>query len=181
MMTALGAQAQDVGSVETVFGLGYQGLLAGSFVQGVSARMWTGDLMVEANIGYGTIGVETSGSSWSDSSDATLMMTELKAAYALVVNPHSRFYVGMSASYTDLTLESKYNDSWDSWSSEESINGYMIRPLFGVEYYFTEMPELGFNFEVGYNLTSWEVDDDDTDVDVKLDGVAVSLGAHYYF
>lgn len=73
------------------------------------------------------------------------------------------------------------SSSWDEDGSEvDSDDFYLIQPLIGTEFNFSEFTEVGFNFDVGYSFTG-EDDGDDSDYEYDLRGVAVGLGAHYYF
>ncbi|MBS3756184.1 MAG: hypothetical protein KGY56_10855 [Desulfobacterales bacterium] len=51
--------------------------------------------------------------------------------------------------------------------------------LIGTEYSFQGLPELGFNWEVGYKFNT--LDTDEYDLELDLNGISVSLGVHYYF
>lgn len=103
-------------------------------------------------------------------SDNEYWTVQAKGFYTLIDRPNSDFYIGG-------TLGWGYSEYKSSRSHDES-NSLILGGLAGVEWNFTELPEIGFNFEFGYN-TTFESDDDDGDNIYK--GTFVSLGAHYYF
>ena len=87
---------------------------------------------------------------------------------------NSRFYVGLEGG-----LGSVGGDTLDALDADVSV--WTINPLMGAEYSFSDIPELGLNFEVGYKFHHINVDTPGPEFDVNLDGTFVSLGAHYYF
>ena len=87
-----------------------------------------------------------------------------KLLYAPIVKENSEFYVGFEGGYGELDYE-------------EDLDIMFFGPLFGAEYRFQGLPELGFCWEVGYRFSEFDGDDGDAD----MDGIAVSLGVHYYF
>lgn len=162
------------------FGLGYQGVFAGDILQGISGRYWaTENFGGEINLFYGRAGydVEFLGTEVEDG-HGDLLLGTLKLMYSPIVKENSRFYVGLEGGIGSVNAEE------DGSEMPGDITVYTINPFFGAEYNFTELPELGLNFEVGYkfhNVSIDEVVDPGVDVDVNLDGTFVSLGAHYYF
>ena len=158
--------------------LGYEGILAGNVLQGVSTRYWfTSNLGGELNGYFGRVGVNAD--NWIyDESHASLLMGSAKVLYAPVVKAHSRFYVGLEGGIGNIGVEVDDNDALPGID----VNVFTVSPLIGSEFYFAEMPELGLNWEVGYRFQSINIDSDTAgDVDLKLDGTFVTLGAHYYF
>ena len=156
--------------------LGYEGILAGNVLQGVSSRYWfTNNVGGELNGYYGRLGLNTSDPSLDDA-HASLLMGSAKLLYAPVVKAHSRFYVGIEGGIGNVGIE---NNDEDVLSG--NVNVYTVSPLIGSEFYFAEIPELGLNWEVGYRFQTVKWDNDSDDVDLKLDGTFVTLGAHYYF
>ena len=151
------------------FGLGYQGIFGGDILQGISGRYWIDNNWgAELNVFYGTIGVQKNG---VDVFDADLLLGTVKVLYAPVVKTNSRFYVGLEGGLGTVGSDSLEGADVSLWT---------INPLIGAEYSFSDIPELGLNFEVGYKFHHVSVDAAD-DYDVNLDGTFVSLGAHYYF
>jgi hypothetical protein len=159
------------------FSLGYEGILAGNFVQGLSSRYWfTNNVGGELNVSYGRLGVDAE-DSYLDDSHASLLMGSAKIMYAPVVRAHSRFYVGLEGGIGNVGLEVNDEDALP----DTDVNVYVVSPLIGSEFYFAEVPELGLNWEVGYRFQTVNIDDEYGDVDLKLDGTFVTVGAHYYF
>lgn len=150
-------------------GVGYQGMMLGSssWMNGVSARGWLGDNFgLEGSLSYAGIDVDYNNNSVMD---ADFTNFEGKAMYAPIVKSNSRFYLGGKLGYGTLSI--------DTAAGDEEINPYSLGVFIGSEWNFTEIPELGFNFDVGYNYT--EIDEDD--VEIGLDGIGVTMGIHYYF
>ena len=157
--------------------LGYEGVLAGNFLQGVSSRYWfTDNVGGELNFYYGRLGlnVENAG---IDDAHASLLMGSAKVLYAPVVKAHSRFYVGLEGGIGNVGVENKDKDVLPG-----DVNVYTVSPLIGSEFYFAETPELGLNWEVGYRFQTINWDNGLAgNADLKLDGTFVTVGAHYYF
>ena len=159
------------------FSLGYEGILAGNVVQGLSSRYWfNNNVGGELNLSYGRLGINVDNSPMDDS-HASLLMGSAKVMYAPVVKAHSRFYVGLEGGIGNVGVEENDEDALPN----TDISVYTISPLIGSEFYFAELPELGLNWEVGYRFQTVNIDNDAADVDLKLDGTFVTVGAHYYF
>ena len=154
------------------FGLGYQGIFGGDILQGISGRYWIDNNWgAELNVFYGTIGTQHNG---VDGLDADLLLGTVKVLYAPVVKTNSRFYVGLEGGLGTVGSD---NDLFEG----ADVSLWTINPLIGAEYSFSDIPELGLNFEVGYKFHHVNVNDAGDETDVNLDGTFVSLGAHYYF
>ncbi|NTW56647.1 MAG: hypothetical protein HGB20_06345 [Chlorobiaceae bacterium] len=166
MLGAGTASAQD-GKI----GLGYQGIIAGDFLNGVSARYWFDkNWGAELNVFYGTAGLDFDN---THAGDADLLLGTAKVLYAPVVKATSKFYVGIEGGLGSVGGDNPLTDNVD-------ISLWTISPLFGVEYSFSDIPELGLNFEVGYKFHHVNADTPGPEIDVNVDGTFVSLGAHYY-
>ena len=157
-MVSAAANAQE-GAMGCQLGLGYQGIMAGELINGASLRMLPAPLGAQLVVGY-----------WEGDIDdvdveADLYTIRGKVLYSLVNKELVKFYVGAELGYTEADVEGADADAWT------------YGPLFGAEWMFEEIPEIGFNFEVGYQFN--DVDVEDTDID--LDGVNVTFGIHYYF
>jgi hypothetical protein len=155
-------------------GVGYQGMLSGNLLNGLSVRGWFGPntaIGVEGNLIYGALTVDPS---FDDQDlDADLFMFEIKAMYALIVKTNSRFYVGGKLGYGQYSIDPIKVDG-DLWNPAIFV---------GAEWNFPSLPEVGFNFEVGYNFIfdNTELGDGDEEVDLGLHGINVGLGIKYYF
>ncbi len=138
---------------------------------GLSLRWWAAnEFGVEGNVYYGTTDRDIP--SGPEISSDTILGT-IKLMYAPVVKENSRFYVGVEGGLGSSSID--VNDV-----EEDSDNYYLVRPLIGTEFNFTDFKEVGFNFEVGYGFTG-EDDGDDSDYKYDLTGVSIGVGAHYYF
>ncbi len=159
------------------FSLGYEGILAGNIVQGLSSRYWfNNNVGGELNVSYGRLGINYDGTPIDDS-HVSLLMGSAKIMYAPVVRSHSRFYVGLEGGIGNVGIEENDQDALPG----TDVTVYTISPLIGSEFYFAEFPELGLNWEVGYRFQTVNIDNDGDDIDLKLDGTFVTVGAHYYF
>jgi len=160
------------------FSAGYEGVLAGNVIQGLSTRYWfNNNVAGELNFYYGRLGLNTD-IPGVDDAHASLLMASAKVLYAPVVRQHSRFYLGLEGGIGNVGVE---NEDKDVLPGDVSV--YTVSPLIGSEFYFAEIPELGLNWEVGYRFQTvhWDSDSAIGDVDLKLDGTFVTVGAHYYF
>jgi len=171
------AQAAEIGKDWKV-GLGFESMYAGPLLNGLSARVWTGPLGMEADLLQGSAKVKVNGvgeDSESSETKANMWAGELKAMYAFVQNKNSNFYAGANVNYASFKVDA------DAGSGKGSLWTY--GPFIGSEFNFDAVPEVGFNFEVGYMLNTGKASVDDSDVDAKIDmyGINVGIGAHYYF
>jgi len=167
-------------------GVGYQGMFSGNMINGLSARGWFGPntaIGVEGNLFYGSLdaSVDIPGDPSMDA-DATLWMFEIKAMYAFIVKANSRFYAGGKFAYGQYDAEA--GDDVGSYDLDGKV--YIPGIFVGAEWNFPSLPEMGFNFEVGYNYVKSDLDVGYTgsvrpDVDLKLQGINVGLGMKYYF
>ena len=165
-------------------GVGYQGMVAGSFLNGISMRGWIGERVgLEANGFYGSVNTEIEEGGYGKSDfDANLWLIEAKAMFAVVSRSYSKFYVGGKMGYGQI------NASGDSgYPMFEGIDGtsFLTPGVFiGSEWSFPQLPEVGFNFDVGY---SWLLYDNKVNEDpyaymkIGLSGISATFGIHYYF
>jgi len=170
LVSVMPAMAQENNYISNRIGIGYQGMLAGEFLNGISARGWIGDNFgLELSGFYGSVDIDIDLEDEDvdlEDEDVDLTLGELKAMYAFIVKENSRFYVGAKGGYGQLDI----GEDVDLWEC-----GVFI----GSEWNFQGIPELGFNFDVGYNYL--HIDEDDYDVELDIDGIGVTFGIHYYF
>lgn len=153
-------------------GVGYQGMLAGDLINGISVRGWVNDNFgLEGSFFYGGVSAEYEG---YDIADADVALFEAKVMYAFVVKSNSRFYIGAKVGYgmVDLEVENYTVLDDDMWS---------LGAFIGAEWNLSEVPELGLNFDIGYSYLNYSHDVDGVDVEIDLDGIAATFGIHYYF
>lgn len=157
-------------------GVGYQGLVAGNMLNGLSVRGWFGPqtaIGVEANAFYGAAKISVDG--FANDFSADMWLIELKPMYAFIVKENSRFYAGLKGAYGQYKTDA---------SGLGSAIGrfWMGGALVGAEWNFPSLKEIGFNFEVGYNYVSDNNSPDgDANVNIKLHGINVGAGIKYYF
>lgn len=147
---------------ENKFGVGYQGTFIGEFLNGLSVRGWFDSFSVDATLFH--TDVEADG---ADSDLLNLFILDGRFLYAPIVKENSRFYMGANLGYGALEVY------------DEDLDLLTYGLLLGTEYSFQGLPELGFNWEVGYKFNT--LDTDEYDFEVDLNGISVSLGVHYYF
>jgi Outer membrane protein beta-barrel domain len=155
-------------------GVGYQGILWGNMMNGLSVRGWIGpSIGLEGNVYYGHASASTDS---GDIGDASLWMVNAKFMYAFLVRANSKFYAGGQILYGQAKVNPNGDDSMTSkfWSP-----GVFA----GAEWCFPQLPELGMNFELGYNYLSDSnsVDNSSGSFDIKLHGMNLGAGIHYYF
>lgn len=176
MGTASAAEAPNAGK----FGLGYEGVFAGSVLQGLSGRYWINNKVgTELNLFYGNANISTSGAGLLgvNKLGGDLFLGTAKVMYAPIVKSHSKFYVGLEGGVGSMSLNA------NGQNTPGDIRVYVLNPLIGSEFHFSEFPELGFNFEVGYKFhdITYKNDPSFTSATINLNGIGVALGAHYYF
>lgn len=142
-------------------GVGYQGTFMGDLIGGVSVRY------APTPIG-GQIEFAEGGIKADDIKLVDAFMLKGKLYYSLIQRQNSAFYLGVSAAWYKAEL---IDDNMD-------LDGWSIAPLMGAEYRFSELPELGLNFEVSYEFNKFCADDY---VDIELRGIGISTGIVYYF
>lgn len=161
------AAAEDVNVLSGRWGVGYQGmsLQDSYYLNGVSVRGWFNDRFgLQGSAFYYN-------SQQSRNEDKTLMLGTVKGMYSPLVSKHSRFYLGLEVGGGD--IDSDHDSGGDS-------GVLLVRPSFGAEFGFSEIPDLGFNFDVGYTYSSYDRKSESRR-DRNVDGVSVSFGAAYYF
>lgn len=159
-------------------GVGYQGLVAGSFLNGLSVRGWITDRIgLEGSGFYGRVSVEEEiGGLGKMDTKADLWMVEAKAMFAAISRSYSKFYVGGKIGYGQIGVE----------DFEEIDGSSFFAPgvFIGSEWSFPQLPEVGFNFDIGYSwlLYSNHVNDDPyVYLDAGISGITATFGIHYYF
>ena len=184
MSLPLANNAQAEVAAETI-GLGYQGMFAGNIMQGASGRYWLNDnIGLEGNLFHMYFEGDTPAPGASGSIHIVSFMA--KGMYAPIVKDNSRFYVGVEFGYARAILSDSLKNQTGAATPLKDPNILIGGPLMGAEYHFQGLPELGFNFEVGYlfNYASAKIDNigagDDT-INGSLLGILVAFGVHYYF
>jgi len=134
-------------------------MVAGSFLNGLSARGWIGDRIgLEGSMFYGKADVDVND---YDYAEGDLWMIEAKAMYAFIVRDFSKFYVGGKIGYGQIDVSQYGSDYLDG-------EGFWTPGVFvGAEWSFPQLPEVGFNFDVGYTGLIFDNDIDDDNVEIK--------------
>lgn len=153
---------------------GFQGVAAGNIVNGASVRSWTnGKFGWEANVAYGAMKISPEGEA---DIKANLTALEGKGMWALIERTNSKFYVGGKIAYGKYKLN-------DEDRKTETLDGHLTQfgVLAGTEFCIPQLPEVGFNFEVGYNITKTDNTIYGNAMDIRMHGVNVGIGIHYNF
>lgn len=163
------AHAEETSDEPGNLGVGYQGLAfdGGEYIMNqISVRY------APQPIGGALVFGHMKRDGKDGNSDYEYLLLQAKGFYTLIDRPNSDFYVGGSLGW------GQYDYQSGSGLNTDEEDTLLIGALAGVEWNFAELPEIGFNFEIGYTA-AMENDDDDGDNIFK--GTSVSLGAHYYF
>jgi len=160
-------------------GVGYQGMVVGDFLNGLSVRGWIGDRVgLEASGFYGRASVEMEEGGYGKYEvKGDLWTIEAKAMFAFIVRNYSKFYAGGKIGYGQVNTSEPYEeiDGTSFWTP-----GLFI----GSEWSFPQLPEVGFNFDVGYSWLIYDnkVNDDPYEyINLNLSGITATFGIHYYF
>lgn len=159
------AQAIEVTDEPGKFGIGYQGTFRNGldWGNGISLRYapkTVGGALIFTH--YTANGREAS----DNKRDAWTL--DAKMYYNLIQRTNSDFFVGGSLGYSK--IKSKGDEDFKDKTPTLGI-------LLGAEWKFLDIPEIGFNFEVGYKLGWEDLNGNDTDIF----GTYVTIGTHYYF
>jgi len=155
-------------------GVGYQGMVSDGYFNGISVRGWVNDNFgLEGSVFYGGMTVDVPEGTLAE---ADLTLFEAKAMYAFVVKSNSRFYIGAKVGYGMVDLE-----MYDGELTILDDDLWSLGAFIGAEWSWSEIPELGFNFDIGYNYINYEEDFDGYKVEIDLAGIAATFGIHYYF
>jgi hypothetical protein len=176
MILAMGLSVQAAEKVDAGLGFGFQGAYAGNLVNGLSLRMAPGP--VGGQILFGTWNGEIDAGAGLDA-EARLWTIQGKLLFTLIEKDYTDFYAGAKIGYgwVDIDLPSGI-------PIDPDVTTWTYGILAGAEFFFAEIPEMGFNFEVGYDFIDSTIDPDIpgvSDIDLGLDGIFISLGMHYYF
>lgn len=162
--------AQD--SLTGKVGFGFQGLVAGNVINGASVRGWTANKFGwEGNLLYSYAKISAGGENYK----GDLWGLEAKGLYALVERENSKMYVGAKFAY--MPYEVKVD------GHGKVFDGHLIEPgvLAGAEFCIPNLPEVGINFEVGYNYIKSDNTVVGDSLDAKYHGINAGVGIHYYF
>jgi hypothetical protein len=171
--------ADDAGKnfISSKVGIGYQGMIAGNLLNGASVRYWAGDRIgLEGNFFLGAVKATAGG---SDAIDADIWSVEAKVMYAFIVRSNSKFYAGAKVGYGQFDFKLGDGTTTDIKGSDFWTPGVLV----GAEWSFPTIPEVGFNFEVGYSGLIYNSSKlpANTDIDLRIHGVNAAIGLHYYF
>jgi hypothetical protein len=177
-MACLLGNGVNLAEAQNQFGVGYQGIFPGN-AGGISARGWLKDKW-----GWDLTLFHTTATAKLDGieADTNAFVFDGRLMYAIVVRENSKFYIGGEFGYGNLDM--KIDIEYIGAQLESKI--FIINPLIGSEFFFTDIPELGFNWEVGYKIISTDIETnvaevETADIDLDIKGCGIILGVHYYF
>lgn len=167
------------------FGLGYQGVVVsdghdqgGPDLMNAIALRWA-PKAVGGSITLGQYGYSSEDNDSPANEQTTSALTlQGKVLWTLIDRPNSDFYVGGLLGLA--RYEQEFTPGGGSSFTEE-WTAVIFGGLAGVEWYFTELPEIGFNFEVGYNIETSTFEEPGDEIDTIFAGTSVTMGATYYF
>ena len=166
MVVVIQAEGKETSSEPGDLGFGYQGIFYGnnSRMDAASIR-WNGNpVVIQGLIGQMNtdVGIEQD-----------TFVLAVKCLYNLVERENSTFFVGGKGgvAWTDVTAP--------NGTSLQETSQLLIGVVAGTEYFFQGLPEIGFNFEVGYDFAFG--DDDVSNDNANAYGINVTFGANYYF
>lgn len=151
-----GKTDKEIGNI----GVGYQGLFLNGMLNGVAVRQTPAPIGWQAEIMQGALD--------TDDADGWMIVLKGKGYYSLIERENSKFYVGAGLGFWYVDVDG------------DGITGLSFSPLMGVEWNFAGLPELGFNFEVNYEMMLFDADDVGAG-DIGVAGVNVTTGIIYYF
>ena len=154
-----------LGSANAQMSVGYQGMIGSgsNMLNGISFRGWSDDIGYEGTFFYGDMDSDDLGNL-----DASIWIFDIQAMYTVIKNENSKFYVGLNGIYGgwDIEAGSAYDDDDYFWGGG---------PLIGAQFSFQGIPEVLFNWEVGYDFI------DTDDLDLTISGINTTMGIHYAF
>ena len=164
------------------FGLGYQGVVVSDGhdqgnpdIMNAIALRWApqkiGGSVTLGQYSYSSEDNATPADEWTTSA----WTLQGKLLWTLIDRANSDFYVGGLLGFGYYEYDPGGGGGTQEWSS------VILGGLAGVEWRFTELPEIGFNFEVGYNVETSTYEEPGDEIDTIFAGTSVTMGATYYF
>lgn len=148
-------------------GVGYQALLINEYANGLSVRCWfTPRLGLQASLHHYR---SERRADFLENIGVNGYFTAAKLFYAPIVRENSKFYLGVEGGYGYERPRGMGND-FSFWA---------VSPLFGAEYHFKGLPEIGFNFEVGYRVLV--IENKNFEIEYDHREIWAGFGANYYF
>ena len=152
------------------FGIGFHSTFP---LSGISGKYWT-------PTGIGIQGFLMRAGISVPTEDISVSLTTLGGRFLFTVQEKSRtrLYLGGGASYTNTSVgEGAFEDE-----EVPSSGGFGLEGVGGVEYSFSDLPNLGFAFEFGINFLRLSLEDEYTDDKLDLHfTTSGTVGIHYYF
>jgi len=136
-------------------------------LSGISLKYWT-------PTGIGLQGIVTRFGFSVPNDDVSGGLTLLGGRFLYTIQRESRvrFYVGAGASYTDAGIK--------EGASDETATGLGLEGVGGVEYSFSDLPNLGLAFEFGAGFLRLTPKDSDDQLNLHFT-TSGTVGIHYYF
>jgi hypothetical protein len=174
--------------------IGYQGM-AGTgtnILSGLSVRGWVDVIGWEGTLFFGREDTEykNTNGSYNSEADTDIWALDLQVMYAIIAKENSKLYLGLDFGIGRMNTESSYNYPLNtppsSGSDETDTDFWFAGPLVGAQYSLQGIPELSFNWEVGYTFMNASEENADngaaySETDTNLDGMNTTIGVHYAF
>ncbi len=193
-LTAVCAQAEEKKDVkkETAdedkvgfFGIGYQGMNNSfGYHNGISIRFAPQPIGGAIVISQASSNGEDQMAGSTAETTTSVFALQGKFMWSLIERKNSDFYIGGLVGLGYYQTETK---NAATGNGEEEDASFMLGFLAGTEFRFTELPEIGFNFEIGYNFEGRNDENKNAagtttgDYDTAFGGTYVSFGVNYYF
>jgi hypothetical protein len=136
-------------------------------VSGLSCKFWT-----PTGVGFQGILSRFGFSLPTENVSASLTTLGGRLLYTIKRETRTKFYIGGGGSYTDVSAEAE--------GDSESASGFGLEGVGGIEYTFSDLPNLGFSFEFGIGFLRLTPEDSDDNIDLHFT-TSGTVGIHYYF
>ena len=175
MLVSVQAAEQEVEDNEPgQIGIGIQGTFMSNgtggtiLIPAATARWAPGPIGGELVVGRAS--TDTDGGT-----ESTYTLLQAKGLYTLIQRKQSALYAGGQLGF--IFQENDFAGGGDSESTT-----VLIGALIGSEFRLEEIPEMSFNFEIGYGFGVLETENSPgADVDTDFSGLALTVGTRYYF
>ena len=147
------------------FGIGFHSTFP---LSGISGKYWT-----PTGIGFQGFVMRAGFSVPTQDISASMSMIGGRFLGTVQRKPRARFYLGAGVNYTDASAR----------EDDEEVpggSGLGLEGVGGVEYSFSDLPNLGFAFEFGVNFLRLSAEEEEDELNLHFT-TSGTVGIHYYF